>query len=266
MNKHGGHICFVAPLSTFGVAALVRAFPMPGAKRPMETLGARILFIDIDGVLNRGLSGRVEPRFVAMLARVVRETCATLVMSTAWRLKREDRAAVVGAFLEQGVATPLSCTPYIDDPKHHRNARGNEVLAWLQLNTTNVFQEEAIEYGEFVNVEDEFDARDYTLPVRMRVTQFAILDDRDMRRLKHGGHHRALLAPHFVHTRTLEGVTREEMAQVTRILQSDGAPCGRECEHCGGENETHLGAGGAFCSLSCRDYAGSAGSFGANKK
>jgi hypothetical protein len=192
-----------------------------------RSVGFRLVFIDVDGVLNHGTRAVVEPHKMEMLALLLRETCATPVLSTAWRLTRDARLEVEKAFLGAGAPKPLSCTPEIRDRRNHRNARGNEVLAWLQRNTLNILSQEKIEYGEFVETE-EFTKEDYTLEAKIRVTSWVVIDDRNMYGLR----------PHFVHTQTLVGLTEDEVEEARKILSEDGAPCGPlRCNHCGTLND-----------------------------
>lgn len=179
------------------------------------TDGYSLIFIDVDGVLNSTLDNRQHPfvpELVERFARLCRETGATPVMSTAWRLKRESRRELMVQLLEHGVPMPLGCTPRIHGP------RGNEVLWWLQQNTVNVFQDQDVGYGELREEEGEFTEAEYVLPARIRVRQFVVLDDRNFRTSVHGGHHRHLLVEgHFVHTDTRVGLTAED-AEEARLL------------------------------------------------
>lgn len=96
----------------------------------------RILFLDVDGVLNRtgyqpdnseGLRSWIEPELAAQLTRVLRVTRARIVMSSDWRLGRElhelhhelAAAGVEGAFI--GVTPALRGA-----------ARWREIHAWME--------------------------------------------------------------------------------------------------------------------------------------
>jgi hypothetical protein len=64
----------------------------------------RILFLDIDGVLNRGgfspdaQSSSLDPAAVARLNRVLADTGARLVLSSSWRYLILDGSFTVGGF------------------------------------------------------------------------------------------------------------------------------------------------------------------------
>ena len=189
------------------------------------TEGYSLIFIDVDGVLNSTTENRDEkfiPEIMTRLARLVKDTGATPVLSTAWRLKKESREEVVAQFLEYGLPMPLGCTPRILGP------RGNEVLAWLQMNTRNVLQDRELHYGEFREESGEFTEAQYRLPVRIKVAQYVIVDDRDFRTVIHGGMHRELLTDeHFVHIDPRTGMQHADAALVREILCGAGARCER---------------------------------------
>jgi hypothetical protein len=185
----------------------------------IESPGYRLIFIDIDGVLNRSRTGDTEDSFVHELmerfARLVRETGATLVLSSAWRLTKVGRLGARTAFLGYGLPPPISCTPRMRGP------RGNEVLAWLQQNTLNVFVDELIEQKHRLLEHDgEFTEKHYTLPVPIKVAQFVALDDRDFRTRRHGGYYRRLLTEqgHFVPVDSAHGISDQQAAEAVRLL------------------------------------------------
>lgn len=189
--------------------------------------GYRIVFIDVDGVLNAyGLAKPAfDPEAVARFARLLRETGATPVLSTAWRLKRQARQRVLAQLLGQGAPMPLGCTPRLRGP-----ARGNEVLAWLRLNTLNVYQLAEDREYRFLETPGEFEQDDYLLPARIHCAQFCVIDDRDFATAWHGGAERALLVHgHFVHTRATRGLTERDAERARAILSAEHGYC-RRCE------------------------------------
>lgn len=108
---------------------------MPGTPSIRYALAAmRILFLDVDGVLNRvgyspavslGLRSWIEPELAARLEALCRDTGARLVMSSDWRRGRslEELGAELRA---AGIETPLlDATPVL-----HRE-RWREIAAWL---------------------------------------------------------------------------------------------------------------------------------------
>jgi hypothetical protein len=76
----------------------------------------RVLFLDIDGVLNTPkMLGRfgmdfVDNILVALVARIVRETDCKIVLSSTWRIEEKDRMLATRELAEQGL-TIHDCTP-----------------------------------------------------------------------------------------------------------------------------------------------------------
>jgi len=112
----------------------------------------RILFLDIDGVLNRtgyqpdesvGLRSWIEPDLARRLCDVLAETGAHVVMSSDWRQGREldvlrDELAAAGV-----ECTLVGATPVLG------KARWHEIKAWMI--------EHAIEAEAMVIVDDGYD-------------------------------------------------------------------------------------------------------------
>jgi hypothetical protein len=184
--------------------------------------GYRLIFIDIDGVLNRDRRGSVDEPFVHELmerfAELVRATGATLVLSSAWRLTKQGREGARQAFLTYGLPPILSCTPRMHGP------RGSEVLYWLQQNTLNVLQDEAIEHKHrLLHDPGQFSEKHYVLPVSIKVAQYVVIDDRDFRTRMHGGYYRKLMTEygHYVHIDCDRGISRENAELAAELLLQD---------------------------------------------
>lgn len=94
----------------------------------------KVVFLDIDGVLNtydmvqRNGFDYIDRSMVALLASVVRDTGAELVLSSFWRLDPKDRLLVDLALKEFGIFL-YDKTPSVPGP------RANEIAAWLAANT-----------------------------------------------------------------------------------------------------------------------------------
>lgn len=102
----------------------------------METDGRRILFLDVDGVLNSATFfaenppmpvTSVDPRAVRRIRRVVEATGALVVLSSSWRKQPE----LVDVLRTAGV--PIhDLTPTLTGPNGGTYvARRDEILAWL---------------------------------------------------------------------------------------------------------------------------------------
>lgn len=150
----------------------------------------RVLFLDVDGVLNRttfspaesvGLRSWIEAELAARLDRVCREAGAVLVMSSTWRAGRtleelqEDLAAA-------GISTPLISTTPINAGRRYE-----EIQRWM----------------------DEWAAAGHEA-----IEAFAIVDDM---------HSMGPLASRFVRTSPFNGLDEESAQQLVRLLRDEGA-------------------------------------------
>ena len=114
-------------LSLLPLAALAGYFaayniPKYFARRRRFAVGSRVIFLDIDGVLNRTVKAAqvvVVPELVARLKRICDETGAQIVLSTFWRafdsyiayvLSRHDvdGRLVVGMTPGRSKSTPIN--------------------------------------------------------------------------------------------------------------------------------------------------------------
>lgn len=89
-----------------------------------------VLFLDVDGVLHVANPRYEHQRFrtaqMSLLREVVRRCGATIVLSTAWRLRREHRAFLAAKLDEYGLKF-RSRTPSLD-----RFNRPREIGAWCE--------------------------------------------------------------------------------------------------------------------------------------
>lgn len=99
-------------------------------------MGLRVIFLDIDGVLNcattaaRLPSGVIgfDPAKVAMLNAVVDATGAKIVLSSSLR-KQDDWREML---LENGVRGAIDRTPSLGFYRYEDRPRGREIAAWLE--------------------------------------------------------------------------------------------------------------------------------------
>ncbi len=93
----------------------------------------RVLFLDIDGVLNReryrpveslGLRSWIEPDLAQRLCEVLKETGAEIVLSSDWRRGREIEL-LRGELLAAGIG------PMIDVTKEIHGPRWREIETWM---------------------------------------------------------------------------------------------------------------------------------------
>jgi hypothetical protein len=103
----------------------------------------KVLFLDIDGVLNTPKLIRkfgfdfIDDILVALVARIVKETEAKIVLSSTWRLEDKDKRLVIKALANHGL--------YIHDYTPHIKTEGTwterrvEIQTWLDQNTVTKF-------------------------------------------------------------------------------------------------------------------------------
>lgn len=192
-----------------------------------QTVPYKLIFLDIDGVLNSfWTAGQLNSVLVEGLATMVKATGAVIVLSSMWRLKHKHRQRVVSAFLVHGIPLFISCTPHLQYAHHDwRYARVQEILCWLQMNTTLHFREQDMvsQYDIAPDVEGQFERQHYMLPLRINVSHVVALDDIDMR--VEGGPARHLIARHhFVMTVMSTGLTRHNIKQAEYILSPQYRP------------------------------------------
>lgn len=182
----------------------------------------KLVFLDIDGVLNNFWSaGQLSCPLVAALAAMLKATGASVVLSSMWRLKHRHRQKVVATFLRHGVPLFISCTPHLRCAQGWRYARVQEILAWLQQNTTLQFRAQDMVPEELEPDNDQFETDHYKLPVRINVSHMVALDDIDMRE-EGGAQARRLVARHhFVKTLMQTGLTEHNIRQAQHILSDE---------------------------------------------
>jgi hypothetical protein len=90
----------------------------------------KVLFLDIDGVVNNatttqrsGLFVGIDPLLAFRVGKIQLDTGCEVVLSSAWRLFPDGRAEV-----EQRVVPIMDITPDLEG----KTDRGCEVLAWLK--------------------------------------------------------------------------------------------------------------------------------------
>lgn len=117
----------------------------------MEPL--KVIFLDVDGVLN---TPKLVKRFgfdfiddilVSLVAWIVRQTQAEIVLSSTWRIQDKDRTLVKEALARHDLKL-LDCTPELPQRKPEDGnwegwsgwvRRNEEIRAWLDANTVEKF-------------------------------------------------------------------------------------------------------------------------------
>jgi len=125
---------------------------------------ARIIMLDIDGVLNSHRSAvamqtfhTLDPIAVKMLFRVVTLAEAKIVISSTWRHDKQWLTTIWGALRQAGWPwvhsgfLPLGECPIIDRTDSLPGDRGIEIQAWLDANP---------EYDDYIILDDDSDMLD----------------------------------------------------------------------------------------------------------
>jgi hypothetical protein len=98
-----------------------------------------VLFLDVDGVLNRceGEPLMLVPSLLKNLVRIVEETDCQIVLSSTWRLFQPALQTIRAAFADLGLMihgqTPDLCV-YVDSGIAVAKCRGDEIQKWMDDN------------------------------------------------------------------------------------------------------------------------------------
>jgi alpha-amylase/alpha-mannosidase (GH57 family) len=108
----------------------------------------KIIFLDVDGVLNTPKTIKkfgfdfIDNILVALVARIVRETEAKIVLSSTWRVQEKDKNIVIQALSQHGLEL-FDCTPVIERSGGWTEGgwvrRNEEIQAWLNNNQAQKF-------------------------------------------------------------------------------------------------------------------------------
>jgi len=94
----------------------------------------RVIFLDVDGVLNSNQSGfgmnKVDPQMVARLEKLVQATGAKIVISSSWR-SIFSLNQIKGLLRQMGA--PTASHAVIDRTPVGEGNRGQEIQEWLEL-------------------------------------------------------------------------------------------------------------------------------------
>ncbi len=86
----------------------------------------KVIFTDIDGVLNPKWNKRWYKKCVIQYNRIIEETCAKCVVSSSWRVNKQEIRLLQNLFIDQGVFVDvIGFTPVLN------LERGFEIKTWL---------------------------------------------------------------------------------------------------------------------------------------
>jgi hypothetical protein len=156
----------------------------------------KLLFLDVDGVLNDGYRGYpfLVETHLRLLKYIIEETKAQIVLSSNWRLFNEYRGVLMPKLIEHGIVEKdvFGSTPDLD--LDHLPLRPREILQWIRDNTGICPWQKNKE-----------------LP---QVLQFVVLDDRNLVKELYG----QSLQGKFVQTNGQIGLTMEIAKKVIDLL------------------------------------------------
>lgn len=188
-----------------------------GNGNPVERVPTKIVFLDIDGVLNSyrnalNLSQLVDKALLKILKRILDETGAVIVLSSNWRYYTQTRHTLNTLLTEDGIQCPISCTPRLECN------RLDEIIFWLQDNTD--FNENRLKH---VVIEQTVSKRQQDLPEsqyrlssgQMHVTHWIAIDDMD---LCSQGKNTAHIANRFIHVDMNTGLTEANADLAIKLL------------------------------------------------
>lgn len=104
----------------------------------------KIIFLDIDGVLNTPKLLKkfgfdfIDDILVALIARIVRETEAKIVLSSTWRIEEKNRQLVQEALAAHDLEI-FDSTPILKPETQMWVERHQEIRAWLENREVHKF-------------------------------------------------------------------------------------------------------------------------------
>lgn len=148
----------------------------------------KVLFLDVDGVLNNENSFRlahtsmnVDGDCVLRLKRVIDATGAEIVLSSTWRLLREPARELRRWLDWAGVKPWVAVTPDL-----RRNSgrvfRGTEIKAWLEADAVT-YGRGSLAIDRYAIVDDDGDMLPAQLPCFVQTSVYHGLTDADAGRL-----------------------------------------------------------------------------------
>lgn len=132
----------------------------------------KVIFLDVDGVLNTietfGLFGPdfIDDASVALVARIVKETGAKIVLSSSWRIYEKDKKMVKKALARHDLEI-FDCTPIKSQVK-----RSEEIQSWLNDNQVKKFA--ILDDNPRANVEGSFFQIDEIIGLTVGITERVI--------------------------------------------------------------------------------------------
>jgi hypothetical protein len=178
----------------------------------------KVLFLDINGVLSLGYSGKLDDEAIQVLKNIVEQTGCHIVLASSWRGSPKRVARVEEALRQHGIPALIGTTGHLGD-------RGAEILSWVE------FWNKGVEAGDVVPASSIVDSSFYNIVLRAitcppicydsfvaatrgnltKISAWVSVDDEPTLKKK--------IPRNFVMTDTMKGLTKEDGERAIRILQ-----------------------------------------------
>eukprot|EP00924_Labyrinthula_sp_SR-Ha-C_P011596 snap_masked-scaffold_17-processed-gene-2.28-mRNA-1 protein AED:1.00 eAED:1.00 QI:0/0/0/0/1/1/3/0/226 len=193
----------------------------------MNSVKTKLLFLDIDGVLNMCEDTIIQSDKLKNLCDILEETKCMIVLSSAWRLetflRQKARREITGEMkLREGYENItdkdifLSVTPFLgalqlDNLRNNHISRTDEILFWL---VTNVDFSRQLKTSHI----EEFHSK-WKLSEKIRLDTFVVVDDLPLTEFS-CYRKRSEFKKHFVKTQSSWGFTESKKNRLIKILKS----------------------------------------------
>jgi len=179
----------------------------------------KIIFIDVDGVLNNTSSDVsqlyvIEPLLLKLFYDFYKDINGIIVMSSTWRYTQTTR----NKFLEKLNENHMNCQIYSYTPNFDTN-RVEEILAWLLENTTYFDDNKEVckhilplDHSKYP---DEFPLHLIKMNKKLTIENFIIFDDLDLRKESSFTH---LIENHFIHVDKKTGLTLDDIKNAKKLI------------------------------------------------
>eukprot|EP01084_Bolivina_argentea_P081968 148432_1 len=173
----------------------------------------KLLFLDVDGVLNQFCNEEIEPVLIKRLEKIIKKTNCKIVLSSSWRLYDRDKIDLFIRIRDEtdiAIYNDLDITPNIyigDTPDLYsfQNDKFNDIF-----NDKTVRTEEILYFLN--NNMYEFDVTHWCVVDDMNLG--VVIDTNDNNKVKPF----VGFKEHFCHTMDTDGLTEEKMLQIMEIL------------------------------------------------
>ena len=176
-------------------------------------LPPKLIFLDIDGVLNNANSSVfelcvIEDELVNLLKEIVDKTGAKIVLSTTWRYTKETRQMVNDCLIKNQVPLYINCTP------NFGTNRTDEILCWLNENTNFACPDNILSSEQSRN-QNDLPLTELKLSTKLSNIKFIVLDDLDLTK---DGNNFSYIGDRFILVDRTVGLTKDNVELAIKLL------------------------------------------------